>query len=79
MTGTMYPSQAGEEIISAPEAPMVPPMFAKEGIVDAAERAEPGPRDKLLNKVVEDSTGVSEAMACPGETGFRSVGEQGNG
>ena len=62
--------QAGEEIISAPEAPMVPPMFAKEGIVDAAERAEPGPRDKLLNKVVEDLTGVSEAWLAPVKPAF---------
>ena len=62
--------QAGEEIISAPEAPMVPPMFAKEGIVDAAERAEPGPRDKLLNKVVEDLTGISEAWLAPVKPAF---------
>ena len=58
--------QAGEEIISAPEPiPMPGPMFGKDGVVEAAQRAEPGPRDKLLNKVVEDLTGVSEAWLAP--------------
>ena len=62
--------QTGEEIITPPEpAPMQPPMFAKEGIVEA-ERAEPGPRDKLLNNVIEDITGVSEAWFAPVKPAF---------
>ena len=48
---------------------MQPPMFAKEGVVEA-ERAEPGPRDKLLNNVIEDITGVSEAWLAPVKPAF---------
>ena len=45
-------------------------MFAKEGVVEAAQRAEPGPRDKLLNNVMEDITGVSEAWLAPVKPAF---------
>ena len=45
-------------------------MFGKDGVVEAAQRAEPGPRDKLLNKVVEDLTGVSEAWLAPVKPAF---------
>lgn len=64
--------QSGEEIITPPEpSPMQPPMFAKDGsIVEAAERAEPGPRDKLLNNVMEDITGVSEQWLAPVKPAF---------
>jgi len=62
--------QEGEEIISAPEVPVMPPMFAKEGVVDAAERAEPGPRDKLLNRVIEDISGVSAEWLAPVKPAF---------
>ena len=63
--------QSGEDIISPPEpAAMQPPMFAKEGVVEAAQRAEPGPRDKLLNNVMEDITGVSEAWLAPVKPAF---------
>ena len=63
--------QSGEDIISPPEPSMMqPPMFAKEGVVEAAQRAEPGPRDKLLNSVMEDVTGVSEAWLAPVKPAF---------
>ena len=63
--------QAGEEIITAPEPlPMPGPMFGKDGVVEAAERAEPGPRDKLLNRVIEDVTGVSSEWLAPVKPAF---------
>ena len=63
--------QAGEEIITPPEPlPMQGPMFSKEGTVEAAERAEPGPRDKLLNNVIEDITGVSSDWLAPIKPAF---------
>lgn len=63
--------QSGEDIITPPEpAAMQSPMFAKEGVVEAAQRAEPGPRDKLLNSVMEDVTGVSEAWLAPVKPAF---------
>jgi phage gp29-like protein len=63
--------QAGEEIITAPEPPPMPgPMFGKDGVVEAAERAEPGPRDKLLNRVIEDVTGVSSEWLAPVKPAF---------
>jgi len=45
-------------------------MFSKEGTVEAAERAEPGPRDKLLNNVIEDITGVSSEWLAPVKPAF---------
>ena len=63
--------QSGEEVITPPEpSPMQSPMFAKDGVVEAAQRAEPGPRDKLLNSVMEDVTGVSEAWLAPVKPAF---------
>ena len=63
--------QAGEEIITAPEPPPMPgPMFGKDGVVEAAQRAEPGPRDKLLNRVIEDVTGVSSEWLAPVKPAF---------
>ena len=62
--------QEGEEIITPPEpSPMAqPPMFGKDSTVEA--RAEPGPRDKLLNSVMEDLTGISEEWLAPVKPAF---------
>ena len=59
----------GEEVVSAPVA-APSPTFAKSGVVEAAERAEPGARDKLLNTVIEDVTGVSEQWLAPVKPAF---------
>jgi len=62
--------EGDEEVVSAP-APAAPsPMFAKDGVVEAAEGAEPGARDKLLNNVIEDVTGVSEKWLAPVKPAF---------
>ena len=62
--------QEGEEIITPPEpSPMAqPPMFGMDSTVEA--RAEPGPRDKLLNSVMEDLTGISEEWLAPVKPAF---------
>ena len=62
--------EEGEDVISAPAAAAPSPMFAKAGTVDAFDRAEPGARDKLLNTVIEDVTGVSEKWLAPVKPAF---------
>jgi len=66
--------EADEDIIAPPVAPApAGPAFAKDAVVDAASRAEPTSRDKLLNNVIEDVTGVSEQWLAPVKPAFMQL------
>jgi hypothetical protein len=66
--------EADEDVIAPPVAPApVGPAFAKDAVVDAASRAEPTSRDKLLNNVIEDVTGVSEQWLAPVKPAFMQL------